>query len=91
MGADTADGGAPSAAAGLKARVDQHPYGALAAAVGVGYALGGGIFTPLTARLVRFGLRIGLRAALLPIVTEQISELVEGVVRGKEEVNGGAK
>jgi len=64
----------------------------LAAAVGVGYALGGGIFTPLTSRLLRFGLRIGLRAALLPIVTEQISELVDGVVRGKRErVNGGAK
>jgi hypothetical protein len=85
MGADTENGGAPSGPveAGLRARVDQHPYGALAAAVGVGYALGGGIFTPLTARLVRFGLRIGFRAALLPIVTEQISELVEGLVRGE--------
>jgi hypothetical protein len=68
----------------LKARVERHPYGALVAALGVGYALGGGIFTPLTARLVRFGVRLGLRAALLPIVTERISELVEGYVRGEK-------
>jgi hypothetical protein len=81
----------PSPVASLKAKVDQHPYGALAAALGVGYALGGGIFTPLTSRLVRFGLRVGLRAALLPIVTAQISEFVEGVVRReKERVDGGA-
>jgi hypothetical protein len=32
----------------LKTRFDQHPYGALAAALGVGYVLGGGFFTPLT-------------------------------------------
>jgi hypothetical protein len=74
----------PSPVADLKARVERHPYGALAAALGVGYALGGGIFTPLTARLVRFGVRVGLRAALLPIVTEQLSELVEGFVRGEK-------
>jgi len=74
-----APGAAPASAsvAALKETVDRHPYGTLAAAVGIGYALGGGIFTPLTARLVRFGLRIGLRAALLPIVTERITELVE--------------
>jgi hypothetical protein len=91
LSAEDADGATagPSPVAGLKAKVDQHPYGALAAALGVGYTLGGGIFTPLTSRLVRFGLRIGLRAALLPIVTAQISELVEGVVRGeKERVDG---
>lgn len=79
--ADTEDvaGGVSDPLAGLKARVDRHPYGALAAALGVGYALGGGIFTPLTSRLVRLGVRIGWRAALLPLVTKQIAELVEGV------------
>jgi hypothetical protein len=73
----------PSPVASLKAKLDRHPYGALAAALGAGYALGGGIFTPLTARLVRLGLRIGLRVAVLPIVTEQISGMVEEFVRAK--------
>jgi hypothetical protein len=38
--------------------------------VGVGYVLGGGLFSRLTARIVGTGLRIGLRTALLPFVTE---------------------
>ncbi len=92
VGAPDYENAASAPAAGLKAKVDRHPYGALVTAVGVGYALGGGLFTPLTSRLVRFGLRIGLRAAVLPIVTSQISELAEGFVRAaKERVNGGAR
>ena len=50
----------------IKGRVDRHPYGTVAAAVGIGYVLGGGMFTPLTARIVRLGVRIGMRLAVLP-------------------------
>jgi len=39
-------------------------------AVGVGYVLGGGLFSRLTARIVGTALRIGLRTAVLPFVTE---------------------
>ena len=69
----------------LRGRVSRHPYGTVAAALGIGYALGGGIFTPLTSRLVRLGLRIGIRTALLPILKAEISELAAAFIDDKSE------
>jgi len=66
--------------ADLKRQVSRHPYGTVAAALGIGYALGGGIFTPLTSRLVRRGLRIGIRIALLPVVKAELSELAAAFI-----------
>jgi hypothetical protein len=60
----------------LKARFEQHPYGALAVALGAGYLLGGGFFTPLTERMAKFALRVGIRVALVPFLAAQLSELV---------------
>ena len=71
--------------ADLEGAVRRHPYGTVAAALGIGYALGGGIFTPLTSRLVRLGLRIGIRAALLPTLKTQISELAAAFIGDKNE------
>ena len=65
----------------LKTRFDQHPYGALAAALGVGYVLGGGFFTPLTERIAKFAVKAGVRAALLPFLTTRLSELVRPAER----------
>jgi len=48
----------------------EHPVRSVAMAVGVGYVLGGGLFSRLTARIVGTGIRFGLRTALLPFVTE---------------------
>ncbi len=48
----------------------EHPGRSVALAVGVGYLLGGGLFSRLTARILGTGIRIGLRTALLPFVTE---------------------
>jgi hypothetical protein len=48
----------------------ERPGPSVALAVGVGYVLGGGLFSRLTARIVGTGIRIGLRAALMPFVTE---------------------
>jgi ElaB/YqjD/DUF883 family membrane-anchored ribosome-binding protein len=62
----------------VKGRVRRNPYGSMAAAVGIGYVLGGGIFTPLTARIVGIGLRLGMRLALLPLLKQELSELAEG-------------
>jgi hypothetical protein len=45
-------------------QIQEHPYRTLAIAAGVGYVLGGGLFTPLTGTLVR----IGSRAMLLPMM-----------------------
>lgn len=66
--------------AAVQGQVRSHPYRTVAAALGIGYALGGGIFTPLTARLVRIGLRIGIRTALLPVLKAELSELAAAFV-----------
>ncbi|HVZ86365.1 MAG TPA: hypothetical protein VHG72_05315 [Polyangia bacterium] len=66
-------------AADIDGRVARHPYGSIAAAVGIGYVLGGGIFTPLTSRIVTLGVRIGVRLALLPMLREEISAIADAV------------
>lgn len=55
----------------LRGRVDRHPIGMLLAAMGVGYVLGGGLFSPLTGKL----LKIGMRLALVPIIKSQLGAL----------------
>ena len=55
----------------LRGRVERHPIGMMFAAVGVGYLLGGGLFSPLTGRLVR----IGMRLALVPLIKSQLGVL----------------
>jgi hypothetical protein len=55
----------------IQGRLRRNPYGMVAGAVGIGFVLGGGLFTRLTAKLVGTGLRIAL-AASLPILEKQI-------------------
>jgi hypothetical protein len=71
-------------AAAIEERVNRHPYGSVAAALGVGYVLGGGIFTPLTSRIVTLGLRIGIRLALLPMLKDEISGLADALTGENE-------
>ena len=59
--------------------VDEHPVGALAAAAGIGYTLGGGLFTSLTSRLLRWGLRLGVQFAVLPVLEREIADLAGGL------------
>jgi len=63
----------------IKGRVDRHPFGTVAAALGIGYVLGGGLFTPLTGRIVRLGVRIGMRLAVLPLFRQEIAQLVDSI------------
>jgi len=60
-----------SRAVDLRGRVQRNPFIMVAAAVGVGYVLGGGLFSPLTGKL----LKIGLRAAVIPLVKSQLAGL----------------
>jgi hypothetical protein len=76
----------------IDGRVDRHPYGTLAAAVGIGYVLGGGLFSPLTARILGFGLRIGVRLAALPFIKDELMGALDGLggeSAGSEEGGGG--
>lgn len=58
----------------LRGRVQRNPVAMVLAAAGVGYVLGGGLFSPLTARMAR----IGLRLALIPLVKSQLSNIAGG-------------
>jgi hypothetical protein len=60
-----------SQALDLRGRVERHPIGMVLGAMGVGYILGGGLFSPVTAKL----LRIGVRLALVPLIKSQIGAL----------------
>ena len=55
----------------LRGRVQRNPIGMMLAAAGVGYVLGGGLFSPLTGK----ALRIGLRLALIPLVKSQLANI----------------
>jgi hypothetical protein len=68
----------------IKGRVGRNPYGTVAAAIGIGYVLGGGLFTPLTGRIVRFGVRLGMRLAVLPLIKQEMAELVEAIEEDEE-------
>ena len=60
-----------TAAVDLGGRVQRHPFAMVLGALGLGYLLGGGLFSPLTGRLPRVGARI----ALIPLVKSQLSAL----------------
>jgi hypothetical protein len=59
----------------LAQQTREHPGRSVAMAVGVGYVLGGGLSSRLTAHVLGLGIRIGLRTALLPFVTEGLVAL----------------
>ena len=72
----------------VRDRVQEQPVKTLALALGAGYVVGGGLFTPLTGRLFYTGLRIALRLAALPLVREELMALVESISdrgRGEQE------
>ncbi len=61
---------------GLEENVQAHPYRLLAGAVGVGYVLGGGFFTPLTFRLLSFGAKL----LTVPLVQNRLLDMAETAV-----------
>jgi hypothetical protein len=68
----------------IEGRVNRYPYGTVAAALGIGYVLGGGIFSPLTARILGIGLKVGLRLAVLPFLSDELMGMAEQLGRGHD-------
>jgi hypothetical protein len=48
----------------IEGRLQRNPYGMVAGALAVGFVLGGGLFTRLTAAIAGAGLRMAVTAAL---------------------------
>lgn len=63
---------------GVNERVEKNPYGMVAAAFGIGYVLGGGLFTPTTARVVGLGVKL----ASVPVIREALLGMAEAAVDG---------
>jgi hypothetical protein len=64
----------------LARQTREHPMRSLAAAMGVGFVLGGGLFSRVTARIVSAGLRVGLRMAVVPLMARTLVTLGEGLL-----------
>jgi hypothetical protein len=60
----------------IEGRTERNPYGMVLGALGVGFVLGGGIFTRLGAKLVGAGVRVGVMAAL-PLFQKQLGRIIE--------------
>lgn len=56
----------------LPRQLEEHPYRTLGIAAGLGYVLGGGLFTGFTGRAVG----IGTRVLLLPLVQATLGQLI---------------
>lgn len=51
----------------------KHPLRTAGIAAGAGFVLGGGLFTPLTARTLRSAIHLALRLAILPALTRGLA------------------
>ncbi|MDP2307941.1 MAG: hypothetical protein Q8P18_18085 [Pseudomonadota bacterium] len=60
----------------LQGRVSRNPYQTLLIAAGVGYILGGGLFSRLTVNV----LRMGVKVAGLPMVQRQLLGVAEAAL-----------
>ena len=56
---------------GLAKTYQDNPFAVLAAAAGVGYLLGGGLFSPFTQRI----LKIGMKGLVIPIASSQLKNI----------------
>jgi len=65
----------------LQSKMEENPYGMLAAAAGIGFVLGGGLFSRLGAKLVATAIRVGLASAAEPLLQSVVEELKHGVQR----------
>lgn len=66
----------PNQGLDLAGSIQRHPYRALLVAAGVGYVLGGGLFTRLTFTV----LRAGMRVAAIPVVRRELLVAAESAL-----------
>jgi hypothetical protein len=59
----------------LKDQLDEHPYEILAVAAGIGFILGGGLFSRLGGKAVAAALRVGLASAVSPVLKSMLQEV----------------
>src|SRR4051794_11272774 len=59
----------------LAGQTQRHPARTVALTVGTGFILGGGLFSPLTARILGAGVQLGLRSLVLPMLVEGLGSL----------------
>jgi hypothetical protein len=62
----------------LRKRLDERPYETLAMVAGVGFVLGGGLFTRFAVRVVATSLRLGAAAAFAPLIDSLLGDDEQG-------------
>ncbi len=62
----------------MKKKFEENPYAFVGAALGLGYVLGGGLFTPTTARIIK----LATRAAAVPLVRDHLIGFAEASLDG---------
>lgn len=60
----------------LSGRIRRRPYESLLIAAGLGYVLGGGLFTRFTLNMVRVGVRMGA----LPLIKRELLVVADSVL-----------
>jgi hypothetical protein len=63
----------------VREQVEKHPYGTLAVAAGAGYVLAGGLFTRLTARLLKLGVSVGAPLAAWSLLGKALVNLADAL------------
>lgn len=66
----------------LRRETEEHPARTTAIAIGAGYLLGGGLFSPLTGRLAAIATKMVFRLALVPFISHGLVALGETLVTG---------
>ena len=64
----------------LRREASEHPGRTTAIALGAGYLLGGGFFSPLTGRVAALAVKMAFRIALIPFVSQSLVALGESLV-----------
>jgi hypothetical protein len=63
---------------GLVTQARTHPVRTLAVLVGVGYVAGGGLFSRMTIRLLKVGMRISPRFGWIPLIASGMATFLQG-------------